>query len=110
MKKKTYELSGYESEMIKPKELIEIKEATETLLALYAPRHVHTKTVKYSEAIQLNLGGLTVLEDAEYPFTLFTWRLILWFRSICLWFTGFMGAGQHKRRRFIFHIFGIHML
>ena len=34
---KTYELSGYESEMIKPKELIEIKEATETLLALYAP-------------------------------------------------------------------------
>ncbi len=27
MNKKTYELSGYESEMIKPKELIEIKGA-----------------------------------------------------------------------------------
>ena len=48
----------------------EIKEATETLLALYAPRHVHTKTVKYSEAIQLKLGGLTCLRQPRYPFTL----------------------------------------
>ena len=70
MGEKTYELSGYESEMIKPKELIEIKEATETLLALYAPRHVHTKTVKYSEATQLKLGGLTCLRQPRYLFTL----------------------------------------
>ena len=56
--------------MIKPKELIEIKEATETLLALYAPRHVHTKTVKYSEAIQLKLGSLTCLRQPCYLFTL----------------------------------------
>ena len=44
MGKKTYELSGYESEMIKPKELIEIKEATEILLALYAPQTAYALT------------------------------------------------------------------
>jgi hypothetical protein len=44
MGEKTYELSGYESEMIKPKELIEIKEATEILLALYAPQTAYALT------------------------------------------------------------------
>ena len=82
MGKKTYEISGYESEMIKPKELIEIKEATEILLALYAPQTAYAltsvldnpdgfiesfndtltqKLLPHSEAIQLKLGGLICL-------------------------------------------------
>ena len=56
MGEKTYELSGYESEMIKPKELIEIKEATEILLALYAPRHAHTKTVTALRGHPVKIG------------------------------------------------------